>query len=209
MHPKNKPQQGTTNTEGQPLLSPKRKAPSFQFYANDWLADTQLGRVSLAAHGLWINMLCRMWVSDKQGYLIGDSEGTAPSVSQIARDCRCTVEEAEKGLKELERNNIFSRTADGVIYSRRMLRSIEERNAAAESGRSGGNPWLKRLKASKEGVNPTLNPPLNQPLNGGGKQETKKDPHHRPKAPETAPRKKGRMPKVSLTSEQHRKGFFS
>ena len=209
MHHKNKAPKGTPNAESNPLLSSKRKAPAFQFYANDWLADTQLGRVSLLAHGLWINLLCRMWVSDRQGYLIGDSEGAAPSVSQIAKDCRCTVEEAEKGLKELERHNIFSRTEEGVIYSRRMLRTIEERKAAIASGKAGGNPWLKRINGSKGGVNPTLNGHSKAGVNGSLETKTPSSTSSSPSGiyNPLAPLKGGRRSKVSVSKEEHRRGF--
>lgn len=209
MHHKNKAPRGIQNTEGNPLPSTKRKAPAFQFYANDWLADTQLGRVSLLAHGLWINLLCRMWVSDKQGYLIGDCEGTPASLSQIAKDCRCTVEEAEKGIKELERHNIFSKTAEGVIYSRRMIRDIEFKKQAYESGKTGGNPILKRFKTVNGTHNGAINGNHQEGVKGGVNPKTAPSTSTSPSGiynPQ-APLKGGRRSKVSVSREEHRRGF--
>jgi len=209
MHHKNKAPKGTPQTETNPLLSSKRKAPAFQFYANDWLADSQLGQVSPLARGLWIDLLCRMWVSDRQGYLILSSDGTAPTLSEIAKACRSTEAEAEKGLKELERYNIFSKTAEGVIYSRRMLRTIEERKAAIATGKAGGNPWLKGLNGSKGGVKAPLNGHSHSGVNGTLETKTPSSTSSSPSGiynPQ-APLKGGRRSKVTVSKDEHRRGF--
>jgi len=214
MHHKTKAPKGNENTEGNPLLSSKRKAPAFQFYATDWLADSQLGSVSPLARGLWIDLLCRMWVSDKQGFFILTSDGKAPTLSEIAKACRSTEAEVEKGLKELERYNIFSKTPEGVMYSRRMLRTIEERKAAIESGKAGGNPWLKTLKDSKGGVKAPLKGNPQAGVNGSietktpSSSSTSSSPSgiYKPPAPFN---KGGRRIKSAASEEEHRSGFFS
>jgi len=38
--------------------------PSFMFYPKDWLTDTALRRVGSSAKGLWIDLLCIMWVDE-------------------------------------------------------------------------------------------------------------------------------------------------
>lgn len=45
-------------------------------------------------------------------------------------------------LDELEKNGVFSRTKDGTIYSRRMVRDESVRAARAAGGKLGGNPAL-------------------------------------------------------------------
>ena len=209
MHHKNKAPKGTTNAESNPLLSPKGKAPAFQLYANDWLADSQLGQVSPLARGLWIDLLCRMWVSDRQGYLILSSDGTAPTLSEIAKACRSTEAETEKGLKELERYNIFSKTAEGVIYSRRMLRIIEQKKADRAAGKLGGNPWLKGLNGSKGGVKPPLNGHSHSGVNGTLGQKTPSSSSSSPAGiynPQ-APLKGVRRSRVTVSKDEHRRGF--
>jgi hypothetical protein len=57
-------------------------------------------------------------------------------------------------VAELEEHGVFSRTSEGVIYSRRMVRDLAKRQADVENGRKGGNPRLNR------GVNPRHMPRL-------------------------------------------------
>lgn len=211
MHPKNKAPQGQVNSEGNPLLSLKRKAPAFQFYANDWLADSQLVQVSLSARGLWIELLCRMWVSDKQGYLILSSDGTAPILYEIAKACRSTEAETEKALKELERYNIFSKTSDGVIYSRRMLRDIELRKAAIEAGKTGGNPLLSRHKTLNGSHNGMVNGHHTEGVKGGVNSKNSSSSSSSPSPSglnnPLAPLKGGRRSRVAVSPADHKRGF--
>jgi len=66
--------------------------------------------------------------SERYGYLQVNSL-PIPSDS-IARRCGCTLEEYEAYLLELDRNGIPSRTPEGIIYSRRMVRDAREREGA-------------------------------------------------------------------------------
>ena len=205
MHHKNKAPEGDKNTEGHPLLSSKRKAPAFQFFANDYAADDKLAHVSLSAQGLWVRLLCAMWVSDRQGYLVSNSSGKAPNLSWIAITCRSTEAETEKALKELEENEVFSRTEDGVIYSRRILRDLEFKKQAYESGKTGGNPYLKRFKT----VNGTHNGTHQQGVKGGVNPKTASSTSSSPSGiynPQ-APLKGGRRSKVTVSKDEHRRGF--
>lgn len=45
------------------------KAPAFQFYAADWLANIKLRRCTPTARGAWIDVLCLMHDSDEYGVL--------------------------------------------------------------------------------------------------------------------------------------------
>ena len=205
MHHKNKAPKGDKNTEGNPLLSSKRKAPAFQFFANDYASDNKLAQVSLSAQGLWVRLLCAMWVSDRQGYLVSTSSGKAPSLSQIAITCRSTEAETEKALKELEENEVFSRTEDGVIYSRRILRDLEFKKQAYESGKTGGNPYLKRFKT----INGTHNGTHQEGVKGGVNPKTAYSTSSSPSGiynPQ-APLKGGRRSKVTVSKDEHRRGF--
>lgn len=128
---------------GQPteaIASPtSNRPPAFQFYVKDWCSDTQLSLVSLNARGLWIELLCRMWESSRQGYLL--IAGRSPDLTLIARVVRENELQVSKALEELERFNVLSKTADGVIYCRRMVRDVEMRRLASAAGKKGGgNP---------------------------------------------------------------------
>ncbi len=53
------------------------KRPSFQFYPADWLKDPDLQICTMSTIGIWINILCRMWESKKEGVLSGTIEELA------------------------------------------------------------------------------------------------------------------------------------
>ena|GEM_PF-3990006 len=45
----------------------KVKAPSMPFYVKDWLSDTELRLCSASTKGIWIDLLCHMWIANEQG----------------------------------------------------------------------------------------------------------------------------------------------
>lgn len=59
-------------------------------------------------------------------------------------------------LAELEQYGVFSRTEDGVIYSRRMVSDRQRREINAMNGAKGGNPRLSQ--SDKPKVKPRVNP---------------------------------------------------
>lgn len=117
------------------------KRPSFQFYPGDWLRDTGLRSCSAAARGLWMDILCFMHEGSPYGYLKVNHKVILPP--NLARMCGLTLEETEGCLAELAEAGIFETDADGVIFSRRMIRDEELRNKRAACGHLGGNPALK------------------------------------------------------------------
>ena len=135
---------------------PATRLPSFQFYPGDWLKDPKLRSVSIAARGLWMDLICLMSESDPRGYL-QDAIGQALSEKQIARMTGCAQQTVKKLLQELEVSGVFSRTeTDGIIYSRRIVRDEEIRMKNRENGSKGGNPQLMKP------VNPSVNRDANR-----------------------------------------------
>ena len=128
------------------------KQPWLKFYPSDWRADPALRMCSLAARGLWIEMLCLMHEARPFGFLLVN--GRPVTAAQLANLVGGGVAEVEGFLAELEEAGVFSRDADGALYSRRMRRDEERAAANRVNGRAGGNPLLKA------GVNPTVNPPV-------------------------------------------------
>lgn len=127
-------------------------APWMKFYPSDWRADPMLRLCSMAARGLWVEMLCIMHEATPYGTLLVngrrlDKKQLAALVGIPERDCTAL-------LLELEGGGVFSREEDGTIFSRRMRRDAEKALKDKENGKGGGNP---RLKA---GVNPPDNPPV-------------------------------------------------
>jgi hypothetical protein len=103
----------------------KNVAPAFQFYPQDWLADTRM--LPPASRGLWIDLLCAMWTQAERGVIRG-------SVEELARATSCTMDEFECNFRPLEVRAIgdVSRDCHGVvtIKSRRMIRDVIEREKA-------------------------------------------------------------------------------
>lgn len=118
-----------------------RLRPAMQFYPADEQKETALRLCKLAARGLWHEMLNLMHQAVPRGWLV-TSTGKQIDAKQLAR----MVGENERTvgylLDELEEHGVFSRTDEGIIYSRRMVRDEHISNVRAASGKKGGNPDL-------------------------------------------------------------------
>lgn len=126
------------------------KRPAFQFYPSDWRKDPALSACSLAARGLWIELMCIAHESDNYGHLsINDKPMTS---AQLARMVGETPALVAKLLAELEGAGVFSKTEDGIIYSRRMVKDEHIRNTRAAAGKAGGNPNLVRMDDAFESL---------------------------------------------------------
>ena len=123
-----------------------RSLPWMKFFPADWRADPALRMCSLAARGLWMEMLSIMHEADPRGSLLVNSAPIA--AKQLANLCGATPRETIALLTELETAGVFSRAEDGTIFSRRMKRDDEKAARDKANGKAGGNPSLNA------GVNP-------------------------------------------------------
>lgn len=120
--------------------------PWMKFYPADWRSDPLLRSVSIAARGLWMEMLCIMHEAEPYGHLmIGNS---AVAEETLARLAGIGLKECRRLLSTLREVGVCSETADGVLYSRRMVSDHAKSLLDKDNGSKGGNPALKR------GVNP-------------------------------------------------------
>lgn len=124
--------------------------PYMKFYCADWRADPRLRMCSLAARGLWIDLMSYMNEGEPYGHLTID--GQQPDLAGIAALVARPMKEVRAALAELEQRNVFSRTEDGAIYSRRMVRDKAKAEKDRNNGKGGGNPKL--LNPVNGGVNP-------------------------------------------------------
>lgn len=113
-----------------------KKMPAILFFGGDWLKDPAVRCVSLAARGLWIDMLCLMYESPKRGHL-SLANGNAVGSTQLARMVGASIEEIETLLEEMRQCGVFSETDEGVIFSRRMVADEITRENKARAGRKG------------------------------------------------------------------------
>lgn len=119
------------------------KKPWLKFYPSDWRADQTLRICGAAARGLWIEMLCLMHEAKPYGHLI--VSGRPVTEAQLATLSGFPQDQVFASLAELENAGVFSRTAKGVIYSRRMTRDEAKAVKCSQAGeKGGGNPALKR-----------------------------------------------------------------
>lgn len=125
------------------------KRPAFQFYPADWRKDPALSACSLAARGLWIELMCIAHEGGTYGVLSINGKPMAPA--QIARMVGESPAAVVKLLAELEDAGVFSRDEQGCIYSRRMVKDEHVRNVRADAGRLGGNPNLLKQKVKQNG----------------------------------------------------------
>ncbi|KQO99127.1 hypothetical protein [Methylobacterium sp. Leaf91] len=121
-------------------------APWIKFYPSDWLSKPALRLCPMAARGLWMEMLCIMHNAEPYGHLV--VMGRPLTDSDLARMVGMSLKECRKSLATLALHGIYSVTADGTIYSRRMVRDNAKALKDKENGKRGGNPDLN------QGVNP-------------------------------------------------------
>lgn len=114
--------------------------PWMKFYPQDWRADEKLRMCSLAARGLWMEMLALMHRSERYGHLLVN--GNVPTDTQLAVLAGAPADHVSRHIEELESAGVFSRSATGVIYSRRMTEDARKVRTAQKNGKLGGNPKL-------------------------------------------------------------------
>lgn len=157
--------------------------PWMKFYPVNWRADPRLRMCSLAARGLWIDLISYMHEGEPYGHLTID--GAKPDINDIAALIGRPVAEVRRALDELESRQVFSRDEGGVIYSRRMVRDKARAEQDSKNGKGGGNPKLK--PADNGGVNPpdktqrleTRDQKVSEPNGSGAEPAPPEDPRTR------------------------------
>ncbi len=119
----------------------------------------------MPARGLWIEMMCLMHDAAPYGHLT--ALGRPMTAEAVARLVGEGVGPVKKWLAELEANEVFSRNDDGVIFSRRMVRDEEVRQARAAGGPAGGEHGHKGASHGAKGGRPRKEKaPLSDPERG-------------------------------------------
>lgn len=132
------------------------KQPWMKFYPQDWRGDVSLRMCSLAARGAWIEICAIMHEAQPYGHLLVN--GNAPTETQLAVMVGAPSDQLSTLIGELETAGVFSRTSQGVIYSRRMTRDDKKRRIALKNGAKGGNPTLGNNTVIPPLDNQTANP---------------------------------------------------
>lgn len=101
------------------------KYPWGKFWWDAWLNDLGLQSCDMAAQGLWMNIVCLMHKSERVGFLV--VQGKAMTAADIAKRVGIRKDRAERLLKVLKDNGVYSVDENGVIYSRRIAREQQAR----------------------------------------------------------------------------------
>jgi hypothetical protein len=128
------------------------KNPFLKFYTSDWRSDPRLKMCSMAARGLWVEMICLMHEASPYGHLL--IAGQSPTEAQLAVLVGASPDEITALLGELESAGVFSRTRTRVIYSRKLTRMEKKAATARNNGRKGGNPTLGKKRDNSTSDNP-------------------------------------------------------
>lgn len=157
-----------------------RAQPWMKFYPADWRADPALRMCSLAARGLWVEMLSIMHEAEPYGYLLVN--GRPVTDAQLAVLAAAPSDQVPSLLDELESAGVFSRTRKGVIFSRRMVRDEKK---SEEGRKSVEKRWKKPISGENQ---PTETegeiPPPNR---GPNRNPITKKPEARGQIPEDIP----------------------
>ena len=120
-----------------------------KFWWADWMRDPSLRSCSVAARGLWMDMLAIAFDGTPRGHVtIGRNPASAKQLATIAGipEKQCIAL-----LAELEHAEVFSRTDAGTIYSRRMVRDTD----ASEAGREAiSRRWAKPNQTARGPISP-------------------------------------------------------
>ena len=123
-----------------------------KFFWADWRSDPAVRMCSLAARGLWIDMLS--FIAEADGYLL--INGKSPSPATLARLIGTPESDVADALAELEEHAVFSRTGKGVIYCRRIVKAAKKAAIARENGKKSGG--ATNGKDTGSGVTPPNGP---------------------------------------------------
>lgn len=107
--------------------------PAFMYYPDDWRADGLTG-CSLAARGLWHEMMNFMHGTERYGYLVANGRAIPDEI--IARYCGCPVEDYRTLLIELDSVGVPRRTREGILFCSRMVKDQKKRDKWAQQKRN-------------------------------------------------------------------------
>jgi hypothetical protein len=121
-----------------------KKLPAIQFYVGDWKKDVGLQSCSIAARGLWFELLLMMHESPVRGYLML-TESIPMNDEHIARVAGVDQQMVTHLIEELQANGVFDfstlelacGSVVNVIASRRMVRDESKRQKCSAAGLRG------------------------------------------------------------------------
>lgn len=127
--------------------------PWMKFYPRDWRGDHALRMVSMAARGLWMECICLMHEAKPYGHLV--LNGQPVSDDMLSRWAGIPLDQIETLMSELEKAGVLSRTANGVVYSRRMTKDFQRAKIGSKSAKKR---WSQATEKQQENLVPNGSP---------------------------------------------------
>jgi hypothetical protein len=167
--------------------------PFLKFFPRDHTSDVALRSLPDSARLAWDEMLWLMHAGEPYGHLA--IKGKAIELATLAQLVAMKPAVLKRSVAELEAAGVFSRTPEGTIYCRRMVRDEDVRSRRAAGGHLGGNPALGRKVTNVVGSEDNLPPDLSragaralrsEPLSSG-LLETEESSACPPRKPATGP----------------------
>lgn len=124
--------------------------PWGKFFWRDYAGDLAVRSCSLAAQGLWMQMLCIAAQHDPIGYVAVN--GRALDGDSLAKLLGQDNIEVNRLLEELSISGVYS-VRDGMIFNRRMVVDYAKHVKAVLNGSKGGNPSLGKHSTKVRSVN--------------------------------------------------------
>lgn len=113
------------------------KLPWFKFFPTDYLGDQDIALLPLDAQALWFRMVCVMYGTPKKGFL-AKKNGAPMTPEELGRLSLTSAKDVGRLLPYLVSEGIFSRTGDGVVYCRRIVKVEQITEERKKAGRAGG-----------------------------------------------------------------------
>lgn len=121
----------------------KSKKESFAFYPQDWMSDSRLRLCSAGARGLWIDIMCLMYLSSERGYLLIDD--TVLDEKMLQKTLGYDAQEFDVFFTELIKYKIIKKDEKNRYFCKTMVNAQQLSEKRSTSGKLGGNPNLRVL----------------------------------------------------------------
>lgn len=173
--------------------------PWMKFNPKRWRTDEALRMCGPAARGLWMELICIMHEAEPYGHLL--VRGKAPHDRMLSVMVGVPANDLPDLLSELEENEVFSRTDDGIIYSRGMVRDEETHQQSSTFGKKGAAAKARKLKAELLASKGGLKGGLKAPPKGTLKLESEEERESDKEPPLVPPSKKDKTTGEHLIPE--------
>jgi hypothetical protein len=124
--------------------------PADLWFWDDWFSSADVKLCSLAAQGLWINILGLMSRSEFKGALL--INGKQIGSKELAILTGKTEREITPLIDELWAYGVYDKLPDGTIINRRMYRRSDISQKRADAGRIGGQSSKQNSSKDIENV---------------------------------------------------------